>query len=68
MTEITQPREKFFHDLYSLRNVYLPDGSWVGMFIDADTAKTWLLSQGHDPEKCEISTRKVTAAKKKETA
>ena len=63
----TEPRESFQHALYSMRSVWLPDGTWVGQFIDADTAKTWLISQGYDPENCEISTRKVSADKKKET-
>jgi formylmethanofuran dehydrogenase subunit D len=60
-----EPKEKFFNELYSLRNVFLPDGSWAGMFIDADTAKTWLTAQGYVTAECEISTRKVTPAPKK---
>ena len=52
-------KEGFAHSTYALRNVWLPDGTWVGQFIDADTAKEWLKSKGYDPKDCEISQRKV---------
>jgi hypothetical protein len=55
----SEPRESFAHALYSLRSVWLPDGTWVGQFIDADTAKEWLRKNGHDPKDCEISDRKL---------
>jgi hypothetical protein len=42
----SEPRESFAHALYSLRSVWLPDGTWVGQFIDADTAKEWLRKNG----------------------
>jgi hypothetical protein len=54
-----EPRKSFTHYLYSLRNVWLPDGTWVGQFIDADTAKEWLKAKGYDPKECEISDRKI---------
>jgi len=43
----------------SLRNLYLPDGTWVGQFIDEDTAAAWAKKQGYNVAECEISTRKV---------
>lgn len=57
MTGAAEPRESFTHALYSMRSVYLPDGSWVGQFIDTDTAKAWLKEKGYDVNECEISTR-----------
>ena len=44
--------------LNRLVNAFLPDGTWVGMFMDAETARAWLKSQGHDAAKCEISKRR----------
>jgi hypothetical protein len=43
--------------LYELVNVFLPDGTWAGQFMDADTAKSWLKKQGHKLEACEVSKR-----------
>ncbi len=45
--------------LTSMRNLYLPDGTWAGQFIDKQTAEKWAKSQGYKLSKCEISTRKV---------
>jgi hypothetical protein len=41
-----------------IRNVFLPDGSFAGTFMDEPTAVAWLSSQGYDLSKCEISTRR----------
>lgn len=43
----------------TLRNLYLPDGTWAGQFIDEKTAREWAKSKGYDVSKCEISNRKV---------
>lgn len=53
--------------LYDMRNAYLPDGKWVGQFMDEDTAKAWLKKSGHDPAKCEISTRSPERKRRGET-
>lgn len=45
--------------LTSMRNLYLPDGSWAGQFMDEVTAVNWAKKQGHKLKDCEISTRKV---------
>lgn len=44
--------------LYDLVNVYLPDGSWAGQFMDEAAAKTWLKTKGHKVDVCEISKRR----------
>lgn len=56
---MSEPENNIVHKTYALRNVWLPDGSWVGQFIDTDAAKAWLKSKGYDPKDCEISQRKV---------
>jgi hypothetical protein len=43
---------------HPLRNVYLPDGTWAGCFIDEESAVAWLRSKKIDPTTCEISTRR----------
>lgn len=48
--------------LTDMRNLYLPDGSWVGQFMDEATAKAWAKSKGYKVSDCEISTRKVVRA------
>jgi len=53
------------NSLYAIRNAYLPDGSWVGCFLDEDTAKSWLKKAGHDLAKCEISTRRPETMKRR---
>lgn len=45
--------------MFNLRNLYLPDGTWVGQFIDADAAADWAKKNGFNPSDCEISDRKV---------
>lgn len=55
------------NSLYAIRNAYLPDGSWVGCFLDEDTAKSWLKKAGHDLAKCEISTRRPETKRRGET-
>jgi hypothetical protein len=45
--------------LTSMRNLYLPDGTWAGQFIDGATAEAWAKKQGYKLSECEISTRKV---------
>jgi hypothetical protein len=45
--------------LTSMRNLYLPDGTWAGQFIDGATAEAWAKKQGYKISECEISTRKV---------
>lgn len=42
-----------------MRNLYLPDGTWAGQFMDEATAKAWATKQGYKLSECEISTRKV---------
>ena len=44
--------------LYEMVNVFLPDGSWAGQFMDEDTAKSWVKSQGLKPDAVEISRRR----------
>ena len=44
--------------LYQLVNVFLPDGSWAGQFMNVDAAKAWIKSQKLDLAKCEISRRR----------
>ena len=44
--------------LYELVNVFLPDGSWAGQFMDEDTARSWVKSQGLKPDAVEISRRR----------
>lgn len=46
----------------SLRNLFLPDGTWAGQFIDEETAAAWAKKQGYKLADCEISTRKVERA------
>lgn len=41
-----------------LFNVWLPDGTWVGSFINEKYARDWVTNQGHKIEDCEISTRR----------
>jgi hypothetical protein len=48
--------------LTEMRNLYLPNGEWVGQFIDEATAKAWAKSKGYKVSECEISTRKVVRA------
>jgi len=45
------------NSLYELVNVWLPDGSWAGQFMDEATAKAWLKAKKFDLAKCEISKR-----------
>lgn len=45
--------------LNKMRNLYLPDGSWAGQFMDEATAKAWATKNGYNLSECEISTRKV---------
>jgi hypothetical protein len=44
---------------YEMVSVYLPDGIWVGQFMNEQLAKDWLKSKGYKPAECEISTRRV---------
>ena len=44
--------------LYELVNVFLPDGSWAGQFMNEDTAKSWVKSQGLKLDAVEISRRR----------
>ncbi len=41
------------------RNLYLPDGTWAGQFMDQSTAEKWAKQQGYNLTECEISTRRV---------
>jgi hypothetical protein len=50
--------------LYQLVNVFLPDGSWAGQFMNADAAKAWIKSQKLDAAKCEISRRRPEVKKR----
>jgi|Wag4MinimDraft_19_1082662.scaffolds.fasta_scaffold79680_2 hypothetical protein len=44
---------------YEMVSVYLPDGIWVGQFMNEQLAKDWLKSKGYKLAECEISTRRV---------
>lgn len=46
-------------DAYKLVNVFLPDGTWAGQFMDEDTARSWLKSKGYKLDEVEISKRRV---------
>lgn len=42
-------------------NVFAPDGAWLGMFMDADTARNWLSRTNKD-----TSTHEVVAVGERE--
>jgi predicted secreted protein len=44
---------------YEMVSVYLPDGIWVGQFMNEQLAKDWLKAKGYKLAECEISTRRV---------
>lgn len=44
--------------LYELVNVFLPDGSWAGQFMDEATAQSWVKAQGLKLDAVEISRRR----------
>jgi predicted secreted protein len=44
---------------YEMVSVYLPDGMWVGQFMNEQLAKDWLKAKGYKLAECEISTRRV---------
>jgi predicted secreted protein len=44
---------------YEMVSVYLPDGIWVGQFMNEQLAKDWLKAKGYKLSECEISTRRV---------
>jgi len=44
--------------LYQLVNVFLPDGSWAGQFMDEATARNWVKSKGLKLDAVEISRRR----------
>ena len=46
-------------DAYKLVNVYLPDGTWAGQFMDESIARAWLKTKGYKLDEVEISTRRV---------
>jgi hypothetical protein len=39
-------------------NVYLPDGTWAGQFINEDAAKVWVKANGYKLDAVEISRRR----------
>ena len=43
--------------LYDLVNVFDGD-TWLGQFMDIDTAKAWIKKNGYDMSKLEISQRR----------
>lgn len=44
--------------LYSLVNLFLPDGKWVGQFMDQATAERWVKANGYKLSEVEISKRR----------
>lgn len=52
--------EKIARDdsLYSLVNLFLPDGKWVGQFMDKATAERWVKANGYKLDEVEISKRR----------
>lgn len=52
-------------DLYDLVNVFDEAGTWMGQFIDEDTAKNWLKKHELDSSKYEISKRRPEWERKK---
>jgi hypothetical protein len=54
---LSQTGNKEQNALYALVNVWLPDGSWAGQFMDKSIAEAWLRKKGIKPEACEISKR-----------
>jgi hypothetical protein len=52
-------------DLYDLVNVFDEAGTWMGQFIDEDTARNWLKKHDLDSSKYEISKRRPEWDRKK---
>jgi hypothetical protein len=52
-------------DLYDLVNVFDEAGTWMGQFIDENTAKDWLKKHELDSSKYEISKRRPEWERKK---
>jgi hypothetical protein len=52
-------------DLYDLVNVFDEAGTWMGQFIDENTAKDWLKKHELDSSKYEISKRRPEWNRKK---
>ena len=52
-------------DLYDLVNVFDEAGTWMGQFIDEDTARNWLKKHDLDSSKYEISKRRPEWERKK---
>jgi hypothetical protein len=44
-------------DLYELVNLWLPDGTWRGQFMDKATAEAWCKANGYKLDTVEISKR-----------